>query len=173
MPHLRRAIDDLNFSGQTNRYLQLTHLTGIVSKDLPRVMNMIRTQSRLYYHSDKGGQDDGSQVLAEVLEVFDSAAQELREEHTEKVKKCVARTFATAKLIMDSTLVKEHEGFANWVSNAFDTTSETKGKLQKLVQGSWQVASAAFFADYVNSLQQLTAAKLKPMPMPNGNDRTN
>lgn len=60
MPHLRRAIDDLNFSGQTNRYLQLTHLTGIVSKDLPRVMNMIRTQSRLYYHSDKGGEDDGS-----------------------------------------------------------------------------------------------------------------
>ncbi|RXY89952.1 hypothetical protein, partial [Klebsiella pneumoniae] len=40
-------------------------------------------------------------------------------------------------------------------------------------QGSWQDASAAFFADYVNSLQQLTAAKLKPMPMPNGNDRTN
>ncbi|APR30305.1 sugar kinase [Citrobacter freundii] len=173
MPHLRRAIDDLNFSGQTNRYLQLTHLTGIVSKDLPRVMNMIRTQSRLYYHSDKGGQDDGSQVLAEVLEVFDSAVQELREEHTEKVKTCVAKTFDAAKLIMDRTLVKEHEGFANWVSNAFDTTSETKGKLQKLVQGSWQDASVDFFGDYVNSLQQLTAAKLKPMPMPNGNDRTN
>lgn len=116
MPHLRRAIDDLNFSGQTNRYLQLTHLTGIVSKDLPRVMNMIRTQSRLYYHSDKGGQDDGSQVLAEALEVFDTAVQELREEHTKKVKMCIAKTFEAAKANMDRRLVKEHEGFANWIS---------------------------------------------------------
>lgn len=171
MPHLRRAIDDLNFSGQTNRYLQLTHLTGIVSKDLPRVMNMIRTQSRLYYHSDKGGLDDGSQVLAEALEVFDSAVQELREEHTKKVKMCIAKTFEAAKANMDRRLVKEHEGFANWISNAFDTTSETKGKLQQLVQDSWQDASADLFDDYVNSLQQLTAAKLKPIP--NGNDRPN
>nr|WP_282553329.1 hypothetical protein [Providencia sneebia] len=171
MPHLCRAINDLNFSGQTNRYLQLTHLAGIVSKDLPRVMNMIRTQSRLYYHSDKGSQDDGCQVLAEVLEVFDDAVQELREEHTKKVKACIAKTFEAAKVNMDRRLVKDHEGFANWISNAFDTTSETKGKLQKLVQDSWEDASAGFFNDYVNSLQQLTAAKLKPMP--NGNNRPN
>ncbi|MFQ2753182.1 hypothetical protein ACK3YM_20435 [Aeromonas caviae] len=171
MPYLRRAIDDLNFSGQTNRYLQLTHLTEIVSKDLPRVMNMIRTQSRLYYHSDKGGQDDGSQVLAEVLEVFDSAVQDLREKHNEKVKACVTKVFEDAKRNMDSTLAKEHEGFVNWVSNAFDTTSETKRKLQKLVDVSWQEASEDFFDDYVNSLRQLTAAKLKPMP--NGNERRN
>ncbi|EPX8933365.1 hypothetical protein ACW5X7_000697 [Morganella morganii] len=171
MPHLCRAIDDLNFSGQTNRYLQLTHLTGIVSKDLPRVMNMIRTQSRLYYHSDKGGQDDGSQVLAEVLEVFDGAVQELREEHTKKVKACIAKTFEAAKVNMDRRLINDHEGFANWISNAFDTTSETKGKLQKLVQDSWEDASVGFFYDYVSSLRQLTAAKLKPMP--SGNDRPN
>ncbi|RRO06362.1 sugar kinase [Pectobacterium aquaticum] len=171
MPHLRRAIDDLNFSGQTNRYLQLVHLTGIVSKDLPRVMNMIRSQSRLYYHSDKGGLDDGSQVLAEVLEVFDSAVQTLREEHTKMVKARLATAFEAAKTIMDNKLVRDHEGFANWVSNAFDTTSETKGKLQRLVQNSWQDASAGFFNDYVNGLQQLTAPKLKPIP--NGNEHGN
>lgn len=171
MPHLRRAIDDLNFSGQTNRYLQLTHLTGIVSKDLPRVMNMIRTQSRLYYLRDKNGQDDDSQALTETLEVFDDAVQELREEYTKKVKMCIAKTFEAAKANMDRTLVKEHEGFSNWILSAFDTTSETKAKLQKLVEDSWQDASAGFFNDFVNSLQQLTAAKLKPMP--SGNDRQN
>ena len=49
MPLLVSAIDDLNFTGQSDRRLQMEHLSAIVSKDLSRVLNDIRSKSRLYF----------------------------------------------------------------------------------------------------------------------------
>lgn len=160
MPHLRSAIDDLSFSGQSSRHLQMSHLSAIVGKDLSRVLNDIRSKSRLYFSSDAGGAGEGAQVLEEVLEKFDDAVESLREKHHKEVDGIANAAFVCAAEAMNKTLVADHEGFANWVSNAFDTTSETKKKMQNLVRNSWQKAAPAYFSDYSSALSRLTSARL-------------
>lgn len=160
MPRLQRAVDDLNFTGQSDRHRQISHLSEIVSKDLTRVLNAIRSKSRLYFNADRNGAGDGAQVLEEILEAFDSAAEELRTQYSEKVKIRANEARSAASEIMDTRLRDEHEGFINWMSNAFDTTSETRGKLQQLVRLSWQEVVPVFQAKYANDLSQLTAKAL-------------
>lgn len=170
MPHLHSAIDDLNFTGQSDRYLQMRHLSEIVGKDLTRVLNSIRSKSRLYF-SDTRELDDGNcvAVLEDIMEAFDEAVELLRNEHNKLVKEQAGNVLSAAQGKMESRLVAEREGFRNWISNAFDTTTETKCKMQQLVQDSWQEASQKFFKNYVNELSTLTINKLKPTTKPNPN----
>ena len=160
MPLLRNAIDDLNFTGQSSRHLQMSHLSAIAGKDLSRVLNDIRSKSRLYFNSDAGGAGEGAQVLEDVLEKFDDAVESLREKHHKEVDGIANAAFVCAVEAMNKTLVTDHEGFANWVSNAFDTTSETKKKMQNLVRNSWQKAAPAYFSDYSSALSRLTSTRL-------------
>lgn len=160
MPHLHRVINDLNFTGQANRHLQLSHLSDLIGKDLTRVLSLIRSKSRLYFDSDSEGLGDGVQALHSVLEKFDDAAEALRTEHTDLVSGLASQAYSRADKKLSSTLAKEHEGFQNWISNAFDTTSETKLKLQELVKSSWQSEASLLFVKYSDALAQLTARKL-------------
>ena len=160
MPLLVSAIDDLNFTGQSNRHLQMEHLSAIVGKDLSRVLNDIRSKSRLYFSSDRGGAGEGAQVLEDVLEKFDDAVESLREKHHQAVESIANDAFASAATTMNKTLAADHEGFRNWVTNAFNTTSETKGKIQALVRNSWQKAAPTYFSGYSNALARLTSEKL-------------
>ncbi len=160
MPLLRSAIDDLNFNGQSSRHLQMSHLSTIVGKDLSRVLSDIRSKSRLYFSSNAGGAEEGAQVLEEVLEKFDDAVESLREKHHKEVESIANAAFVSAAAAMNKTLAADHEGFANWVSKAFDTTSKTKGKMQALVRDSWQKAAPTYFSNYSNALARLTSAKL-------------
>ena len=160
MPRLRSAIDDLNFTGQSSRSLQMSHLSTIVGKDLSRVLNDIRSKSRLYFSSDKGGAGEGAQVLEEVLEKFDDAVETLRKKHHEHVEIIANSAFVSAASVMEKTLMADHEGFANWLISAFDTTSETKGKMQALVRNSWQKAAPTYFSDYSSALARLTSDRL-------------
>ncbi|RNM02867.1 sugar kinase [Dickeya undicola] len=166
MLHLRRAIDDLNFAGQADRYLQISHLSEILGKDLTRVLNAIRSKSRLYFNSDRGGMEDGFQVLEEVLEEFDIAAERLRAQHSDLVKKCADTAHTKALKKLDERL-KKQEGFAHWISTALDTTSETKVKMQELVQGVWQEVAPGFHAGYAHELSILTQKELGRQPESN------
>ena len=161
MPHLRRAIDDLNFTGESDRQFQMSHLSEIVGKDLTRVLNAIRSKARLYFTSDKASGVDGAEVLEEVLGRFDEAAAELRSQHNKLVSKLAGEAFTKASDAMNRRLIADHEGFGNWLSNAFDTTSQTRVKMQDLVQGSWREAAPAFFHNYSQGVSSLTASKLE------------
>ena len=160
MPLLVSAIDDLNFTGQSNRHLQMAHLSAIVGKDLSRVLNDIRSKSRLYFSSDRGGAGEGAQVLEDVLEKFDDAVESLREKHHQSVESIANDAFASAAAAMNKTLAADHEGFVNWVANAFNTTSETKVQMQALVSKSWQKAAPTYFSGYSNALARLTSDRL-------------
>lgn len=161
MPHLRRAIDDLNFTGESDRHFQMSHLSEIVGKDLTRVLNAIRSKSRLYFTSDKASGIDGAEVLEEVLGRFDEAAAELRSQHHRLVSELAGEAFSKASNSMSARLIADHEGFGNWLSNAFNTSSQTKMKMQDLVQGSWREAAPAFFQHYSQGVSSLTASKLE------------
>lgn len=163
MPLLRNAIEDLNYAGQSDRHLQASHLSAIVGKDLTRVVNLIRSKSRLYLSSDDNG-GDGAQTLADVLENFDLAAHELRTQHSELVSQLAAAAFNVAAGKMNSRLIAEHEGLSNWISNALDTTSETKKKMQGLVQEAWRHAAPTFFNNYSSGLEKLTMGALGRLP---------
>ena len=160
MPLLVSAIDDLNFTGQSNRHLQMEHLSAIVGKDLSRVLNDIRSKSRLYFSSDRGGAGEGAQVLEDVLEKFDDAVESLREKHHKAVESIANAAFVAAAASMNQTLAADHEGFKNWLANAFNTTSETKVQIQALVSKAWQKAAPTYFSGYSNALARLTSEKL-------------
>ncbi|WP_336356027.1 sugar kinase [Pseudomonas granadensis] len=165
MPHLRRAIDDLNFTGESDRHFQMSHLSEIVGKDLTRVLNAIRSKARLYFTSDKASGIDGAEVLEEVLGRFDEAAAELRSQHNRLVSELAGQAFSKASDSMSARLIADHEGFGNWFSNVFDTTSQTRMKMQDLVQGAWREAAPAFFHNYSQGVSSLTASKLERVPV--------
>ena len=156
MPLLVSAIDDLNFTGQSNRHLQMEHLSAIVGKDLSRVLNDIRSKSRLYFIKD----GEEAPELENLLEKFDDAVESLREKHHKAVESIANAAFVSAAAAMNTILAADHEGFRNWVTNAFNTTSETKGKIQALVRNSWQKAAPTYFSGYSNALARLTSEKL-------------
>ena len=163
IPHLRQAIDDLNFNGQADRHLQINHLSEVLGKDLTNVLNTVRSKSRLYFSSDNSDMGDVHQVLEDVLEAFDVAVDRLRAEHNKHVKQCADSTYKSATDELDKNLAK-HEGLANWISTAFDTTTESKQKMHKLVQGAWESVEQKFYNNYTNSLSNLTLKELGQQP---------
>lgn len=160
MPQLRRAIEDLNFTGQSDRNFQMNHLSRIVGTDLSRVLTAIRSKALMYFRRGRDGNSDGADVLEEVLEAFDEAAILLREEHLAEVNGLVSKVYRNAIEELDKTLASEHEGFKNWLSTAFDSTTETKQKIQSLVQNSWKKAAPELFTTYAKALESLTTQKL-------------
>lgn len=160
MPQLRRAIDDLNFTGHSDRNFQMSHLARIVGTDLNRVLTAIRSKALLYYRRGKSGHSDGADVLEEVLEAFDEAAILLREEHLTKVTELAGKVYGDAAKELDKTLVRDHEGLKNWLSTAFDSNTKTKQKMQSLVQDSWKKAAPGLFTSYTKALESLTTQRL-------------
>tara|TARA_Y100000815_G_C13348762_1_gene503308 strand:+ start:7304 stop:9556 length:2253 start_codon:yes stop_codon:yes gene_type:complete len=158
MPHLERAVHDLNFTGQANRHLQMSGLSGLLGKDLTRVLTLIRSKSRLYFGSET--ETEGAQVLQAVLEKFDEAAEDLRAAHLGLVSELSGRALTEAGAALDEALKDNHEGFKNWIANAFDTTSESKTKLQRAVQSAWRNGASQLFTQYSGGLARLTASKL-------------
>ena len=158
MPHMERAIHDLNFTGQANRHLQMSDLSNLVGKDLIRVLSLIRSKSQLYFSADES--TEGAQVLQAVLEEFDDAAQDLRDTHLKLVSELVSQALSKASDALDKVLKEEHEGFGNWISNVFDTTSETKMKMRAVVKQAWEHGASQLFIRYSEELAKLTGSKL-------------
>lgn len=160
MPLLRSAIGDLNFSGQSDRHLQMTHLSELVGRDLTRVLNAIRSRSRIFFTSDKAGSAHGQEVLDDVLEKFDEAVEVLRVRHNKEVESAAKAARSEAVTALQARLKDEHEGFRNWISNAFDTTSESQGKMQELVQTCWRQAIPTLLSKYTSASATLTQETL-------------
>lgn len=170
LPLLTNAIKDLNHTGTANRPAQLKQLTEIIGKDLAKVLTTIRSKAKIYYNSDKGANADGVDVLETVMEYFDEAAEELREKHqTQVVEKLVNSVFSEAQKNVDKRLIGEREGIKNIISNVRESTTETKGKMQKLVHDSWNSAVSVEASDgtrttfqkrYVELLGELTLGEL-------------
>jgi len=158
MPHMERAIHDLNFTGQANRHLQMSDLSNLVGKDLTRVLSLIRSKSQLYFSADES--TEGAQVLQAVLEEFDDAAQDLRDTHLKLVSELVSQALLKASDALDKVLKEDHEGFGNWISNVFDTTSETKMKMRAVVKQAWEHGASQLFIRYSEELAKLTGSKL-------------
>ena len=160
LPRLRKAIEALNFSGESNRHLQMSQLAALLGQDLTQVLNTIRSKARLYFNRHASHDVDGQQMLEEILNIFDDAAKELRADHQEKIRSLAGNAFVNAQNKLKELLSNNHEGFKNWLSTAFDTTSETSIKMQNLVQNAWRQGAPKFFSDYASSLSGLTLGKL-------------
>lgn len=160
LPRLRKAIEALNLSSQSNRHLQVSQLSTLLGQDLTQVLNDIRSKARLHFNRHASDDVDGQQVLEEILDTFDDAAEALRAEHQEKIRILAGKAFGDAQNKLKELLTNNHEGFKNWLSTAFDTTSETSIKMQNLVQNAWRQGTSAFFSDYARSLSDLTLDRL-------------
>ncbi|MBB2896668.1 sugar kinase [Pseudomonas sp. AS2.8] len=153
-----RALYNLNFTGQANRHLQISDLSELLGKDLTRVLGLISGKAQLYFNNDTSS--EGARVLELVLSEFDDAAQALREEHLKQVNEVVGHALDRASKKLDEALKTDHEGFKNWVSNVFDTTSETRIKMKALVTSAWADGAAPLFTQYSRELEKLTAKRL-------------
>ena len=71
-----------------------------------------------------------------------------------------SEALAKAGAALDEALKDNHEGFKNWIANAFDTTSESKTKLQRAVQSAWRNGASELYMQYSGGLARLTATKL-------------
>lgn len=159
-PRLVEAIASLNRGGNANRALQLGHLATLLSGDLSRVLATVRTKALLYYRGAGAAESDGEDVRAQILERFDEAEAELRAAHLEHVKKVVGNASRLSAHELDERLKTDHEGFKNWVSDALNSTTETKQKIQSTVQTAWKAAGQVLFNDYASGLASLTLHKL-------------
>ncbi|OUM34646.1 sugar kinase [Pseudomonas sp. 1239] len=158
LPQLEQALYGLNFTGQADRHLQMSDLSELLGKDLTRVLGLISGKAQLYFNHDASS--EGARVLEQVLSEFDDAAQVLREDHLKQVNQVVGHALDRASKHLDEALKNDHEGFQNWLSNVFDTTSETRMKMKAVVTNAWAKGAAPLFTQYSEGLQQLTGKRL-------------
>lgn len=158
MPEMERVIHELNFAGNGNRSLQMSDLSALVGKDLTRVLSLVRSKSQLYFNTDESS--EGAQVLSAVLEEFDDAAHALREKHMKMTSDLAGRALGKAREVLSADLRDNHEGFKNWISNVFDTTSETSIKMRETVKRAWKRGASDLFSQYSEELAELTGRAL-------------
>lgn len=158
LPQLELALYGLNFTGQANRHLQMSDLSELLGKDLTRVLGLIGGKAQLYFNNEQNY--EGALVLEAVLDEFDDAAQALRDDHLKLVNEVVGHALCRASTKLDEALKNDHEGFTNWISNVFDTTSEAKMKMKAMVTSAWAAGAAPLFTEYSNALEALTAKRL-------------
>lgn len=154
MPHIEQVIDDLNFTGQANRLLQMNDLSTLLGKGLTRVLGLIQSRAQLYFGTDESA--EGAQVLNEVLGDFDDAAQDLRDKHLELVNHLAGQALTKASEGLEKQLSDKVEGFINWAKNSLDTTSETKMKIREVVRQAWKSGAEQLFSQYADELEGLT-----------------
>lgn len=159
-PRLAEAVAHLNRGGYANRALQLGHLAELLSTELSRVLATVRSKALLYYRGAAGSEADGEDVRTEILEVFDEAEAQLRTEHLELVKKIVGSAHRSSAKALDDYLKQHREGIKNRLSNAFESTTETKQIVQQAVQNAWRVPAQQLLGDYASQLRSLTFPKL-------------
>lgn len=159
-PHLADAIANMNLGGDANRAHQLGHLAQLLSTDLSRVMAAVRTKALLYYRGGAAAEANGEEVRAEILESFDEAEAVLRAEHLELVRKVVGSAYTSSAKALDDHLKEHREGIKNWLSNALESTTETKQIVHEAVQNAWKAPEQQLLADYASQLSLLTFPKL-------------
>ncbi|KAA8601349.1 hypothetical protein F0Z19_1076 [Vibrio cyclitrophicus] len=158
MPKLVNMIDELNYTGQSNRVFQINNLAQLIGRDLIKVLNSIRSKARLIFKSSES--TESALMCKELLGEFDEAVTSLREEHKKIARAYVNQNLKNATKNLDEKLASDHEGFKNWITSAFDSTTEIKTKAQQTVEEAWQQEGGNFLSGYATQLTGLTLEKL-------------
>ncbi|MBH0012037.1 hypothetical protein I6F66_08040 [Pseudoalteromonas sp. NZS100_1] len=158
MPKLVNMIDELNYTGQSNRVFQINNLAQLIGRDLTKVLNSIRSKARLIFNSSEA--TESALMCKELLGEFDEAVTSLREEHKKIARAHVNQNLKNATKNLDEKLASDHEGFKNWMTSAFDSTTEIKTKAQQTVEEAWQQEGSNFLSGYATQLTGLTLEKL-------------
>jgi hypothetical protein len=161
MPKLVNMIDELNYTGQSNRVFQINNLAQLIGRDLTKVLNSIKSKARLNFNSSEA--TENALMCKELLGEFDEAVTSLREEHKKIARAHVNQNLKNATKNLDEKLASDHEGFKNWITSAFESTTEIKTKAQQTVEEAWQQEGGNFLSDYASKLTGLTLEKLGPV----------
>ncbi|KTG21222.1 hypothetical protein AUR67_07745 [Pseudoalteromonas sp. XI10] len=158
MPKFQAMINNLNFTGQSKRALQIKSLSEILGNDLKSVLRSINSRANIVFRSSEV--TEGQLACEEILNIFDIAVEDLKIEHKKEVKNHIREVSHKATDKLDKKLINDAEGFKNWVWSAFDTSTETKQKFETLVQCAWNEASSDFIPMYAEKIQKLTIGNL-------------
>ncbi|WP_350552473.1 hypothetical protein [Pseudoalteromonas sp. 120-MNA-CIBAN-0494] len=161
MPKLVNMIDELNYTGQSNRVFQTNNLAQLIGRDLTKVLNSIRSKARLIFNSSEA--TESALMCKELLGEFDDSVTLLREEHKKIAKAHVDRNRINAAKKLDEKLSLEHEGFKNFITSSLESTTEKKTKIKQTVEEAWQQEGSNFLSDYASQLTGLTLEKLGPV----------
>ena len=161
MPKLVNMIDELNYTGQSNRVFQTNNLAQLIGRDLTKVLNSIRSKARLIFNSSEA--TESALMCKELLGEFDDSVTLLREEHKKIAKAHVDRNRINVAKKLDEKLSLEHEGFKNFITSSLESTTEKKTKIKQTVEEAWQQEGSNFLSDYASQLTGLTLEKLGPV----------
>jgi len=137
-PRLKAAIQDLAVSGGGDRQAQLARLEEVLSRDLSRALNAIRSKSRLFFQQREGGENGGVDVLKNSLEAFDEARDTLRAQYHKEVEQILGEQFAPAWDDLQETLVQDHEGVWNSVKDFFSKATDSRRRIEDDVSRAWR-----------------------------------
>jgi len=163
MPTLKKAITDLSHTGHADRQQQLQYLSNIAATELHKTIEDIRTKSIVHFYKSGTEASGADRIIEDILEVFDDAVAELREKYAASVNKVLEDAYGTASKTLDKRLAEEEEGFNNWVSHAFDTTTEDIRRMHALVADSWKKSNV--FGEYATTLKMLCLNALGSEPI--------
>ncbi|QBH21372.1 sugar kinase [Alcaligenes faecalis] len=166
LPLMKRAIQDLNFSGNINRQLQFETLATILKRELRPVLRIIKRKADAYFHGAMATTGGDAQLVEEFLQGFELAEERLRKNHQDIVTAQIGAVYSKAVQAMDKLLIEDHEGFQNWMKGLLDSTTESKLKVQELVKSCWTEAAEALHSNYAEALTQLTLDKLGRVDAP-------
>lgn len=161
MPKLQSMIDELNYTGQSNRVFQINNLAHLIGRDLTKVLTSIRSKTRLIFKSSEA--TESALICEDLLDEFDDSVTLLREEHKKIAKAHVDRNRINASKKLDEKLSLEHEGLKNFITSSLKSTTEKKTKIKQTVEDAWQQEGNNFLSDYANQLTGLTLEKLGPV----------
>lgn len=137
LPKLKTALNDISIGGNDRRQLQMVRLESVLSKDLTRLINRVRSASVIHFQAMEGGASGNAAILEELLTHFDDAVSYLREDYRNEVDKVLAAQHAAAQRELTPRLRNKHEGFINKLSGFFDTYSEAKEALESDIRAAW------------------------------------
>lgn len=170
LPELKAKIEDLSLSGGGNRKAQLARLEEVLSRDLARVLNLIRRKSMLFFQQGDGS-EDGQEVLKNCLEAFDDARDALRSRYRDEVEQLLNNQIGPAWEDLQARLKEDHEGFRNAIKNTFDTVTESQQRIEADVKGAWHSAGSVLeshAAAVARLTQQALGAPEKAISLPAG-----
>lgn len=137
LPKLKAALNDISIGGNDRRQVQLVRLESVLSKDLTRLINRVRSASVIHFQAMEGGASGNAAILEELLTHFDDAVSYLREDYRNEVGKMLDAQYTKAEGELTPRLKSKHEGFLNKLSGFFDTYSEAKEALESDIRAAW------------------------------------
>lgn len=137
LPKLKAALHDISTGGNERRQVQLVRLESVLSKDLTRLINRVRSASVIHFQAMEGGAGGNAAILEELLAHYDDAVSYLREDYRSAVDGVLSTQFEAATIELTRRLKNKHEGFMNKLTGFFDTYSEAKEALESDIRAAW------------------------------------